>query len=43
LWARRAAAEILRIAHWSDALHLLDIRAVTAVADETALMDQQRQ
>ncbi|MFD1047890.1 hypothetical protein ACFQ1S_21290, partial [Kibdelosporangium lantanae] len=40
LWARRAAAEILRIAHWSDALHLLDIRAVTAVADETALMDQ---
>lgn len=41
LWARRAAAEILRIAHWSDALHLLDIRAVTAVADETALMDQQ--
>jgi hypothetical protein len=42
LWARRAAAEILRIAHWSDALHLLDIRAVTAVADETALMDQQQ-
>jgi hypothetical protein len=41
LWARRAAAEVLRIAHWSDALHLLGIRAITAVADETALMDQQ--